>query len=205
MTDILGIKKIIPPDILLQAYGQGYFPMAQTKHSHDFFWVDPPMRCIIPLDHFHVSRSLQRILKKNIFVVTINRAFADVISYCQNQSIRPRNDSWISPLIKATYLHLHTLKFAHSIECWQNHTLAGGLYGVSLKSAFFAESMFSLQSNASKVALHTLVHHLQKNHFTLLDVQMSTPHLQSMGAIDIPSWHYRNLLQQSLAQHTCSF
>lgn len=187
-----GKAKVIPPALLLEAYCSGIFPMG-TEHG-EIAWFSPDPRGIIPLDAFHVPHGLQRILKKGRFEVRINQAFDEVIRACA-----ARTETWISKEIVASYLNLHQLGYAHSVESWRDGRLAGGLYGVSLYGAFFGESMFHYEADASKVALVALVRRLQERQYRLLDTQYITPHLQTFGAVEISRTRYLHLLRQALA------
>lgn len=162
--------------------------------SGEIGWYRPDPRAIIPLDGFHVSRSLRRTLKKNIFTTTSDRAFTDVMRAC---SARP--DTWITEEFINTYTELYRRGFAHSIEVWQDDILVGGVYGVSINGAFFAESMFHRATDASKVALKFLVEHMKKQKMILLEVQFLTPHLKSLGAIEIADESYIDKLELALA------
>ena len=179
----------LDPAMLLRAYAAGIFPMADSRDAGDLYWVEPRERAIIPLDSMHVSRSLHRTLRSGHFSFSHDRAFADVVARCAD-----RGETWISREIENAVLALHHAGHAHSIEVWSMGELVGGLYGVKLGRAFFGESMFSAERDASKVALAGLVARLRVGHFTLLDCQIMTPHLQSLGAIAIPSADYRVLL-----------
>ena len=189
---------IIEPEFLLKAYSAGFFPMADS-HTGDISWYSPEWRGIIPLHSLKISRSLRQTLRRKIYEVHINRSFESVIQACAN-----RPETWISDVIIASYLQLHRLGYAHSVECWQDDRLVGGLYGVALKSAFFGESMFSLKRDASKVALVFLVRRLLERGYQLLDTQYLTPHLQSLGACEISRNDYLKLLHQAM-QRNCSF
>ena len=197
---------IIDPDLLLLAYRSGIFPMADHRDDPEIFWVEPRKRAILPLDGFHLSKSLARTLRRGRFTVTCNAAFAEVMEACA----APRRDkdgdgsgeSWISHRIAASYQRLHTLGIAHSIECWQEGRLVGGLYGVGFDRVFCGESMFSRVPDASKVALAWLVAALNRSHAELLDCQFITPHLASLGAVEITQRRYVALLQA--AQETYS-
>lgn len=180
-------------DLLLRAYAVGLFPMAETAEDPELFWVDPDRRGILPLDDFHVPRSLRKTLRRGAFQVTADTAFRAVIGACAAPSPR-RRATWINVEIQRLYGELHDLGFAHSIECWQGATLAGGLYGVALGGAFFGESMFSRVADASKVALVHLVARLKRGGFQLLDTQFVTPHLQRFGTIEISRGAYRRRL-----------
>ncbi len=190
-------SQIIPPALLMRAYRAGIFPMADSRDDPDVFWVEPKKRAILPLDGFRLSRSLARALRRGRFRVTCNSAFDAVIEACA----APRDDieeSWISRRIADSYRALHDLGQAHSIECWQDGALVGGLYGVGFSRVFCGESMFSRVSDASKVALVWLVAALRRAGAELLDCQFLTPHLASLGAIEIPQQRYLELL--ALAQ-----
>jgi leucyl/phenylalanyl-tRNA---protein transferase len=184
--------KVIPAALLLEAYCSGIFPMG-TAHG-EVEWFSPDARGIIPLDGFHVPHGLRRTLKKERFEVRINQAFEQVIRACS-----ARTDTWISEEIIASYLNLHQLGYAHSVEAWCDGRLAGGLYGVGLYGAFFGESMFHHETDASKVALVALVRRLQEREYLLLDTQFITPHLQTFGAVEISRTKYLQLLRQALA------
>jgi leucyl/phenylalanyl-tRNA---protein transferase len=186
----------ITPEILLRAYAMGIFPMAEARDDHSIHWVDPRKRGILPLDGFHISRSLARRLKSPDITVTTDQAFAEVVSACAD-----RGETWISQRIQGLYQVLHNEGHAHSLEVWQDDQLAGGVYGVVLGAAFFGESMFSRQTDASKVALAHLVHRLRAGGFTLFDTQFLTPHLATLGGIEIPraEYHRRLAKAQSLS------
>ena len=183
----------LDPRILLQGYATGIFPMADSRHAEDLFWVEPRNRAIIPLHKFHVSRSLRRTIRSDRFKVTRDRDFAAVIAACAE-----REETWINADIERAMLALHGSGHAHSIEVWREGTLAGGLYGVKLGRAFFGESMFSRTTDASKVALAWLVARLKAGNFTLLDCQFMTDHLASLGAISVPREAYVALLSAAL-------
>ncbi|MDU8945085.1 leucyl/phenylalanyl-tRNA--protein transferase [Ovoidimarina sediminis] len=186
-------------DLLLHAYASGIFPMAETRDDPDLFWVDPQDRGIIPLDGFHISKSLARTIRRGTFTITTDTDFAGVIDGCAD-----RPETWINPAIRQLYLDLHAEGAAHSLEVWQGETLAGGVYGVSLGAAFFGESMFSRARDASKVALAYLVDRLRQAGYTLFDVQFLTPHLASLGAIEIPRAAYHARLAEAL-RHQADF
>src|SRR6478672_6058471 len=183
----------LDPRLLLQGYATGIFPMADSRHAHELFWVEPRNRAIIPLDRFHVSRSLRRTLRHGGFEVTHDRDFAGVIAGCAD-----RDETWINAEIERAMLALHGSGYAHSIEVWQDADLVGGVYGVKLGRAFFGESMFSRKSDASKVALAWLVARLKVGNFTLLDCQFMTEHLASLGAVSVPRATYVALLSAAL-------
>ncbi len=183
----------IPADLLLLAYRNGIFPMADSRDDPEVFWVEPKDRAIIPLDQFHLSRSLRKVLAQDRFTITFDTAFAHVIEACSHP--RPGHpDSWISEQIKTSYRQLHDIGHAHSVECWSDGELAGGLYGVSFDRVFCGESMFSRKPNASKVALAWLVAMMRRGGFAVLDCQFMTDHLASMGAEEIPQAEYMKLI-----------
>jgi leucyl/phenylalanyl-tRNA--protein transferase len=181
--------KELDPQLLLQGYAAGIFPMSDSRDAADLFWVEPRNRAILPLDRFHLSRSLARTLRSGRFEVTLDRDFGAVVQACAD-----RKETWINGAIERAVLALHGEGHAHSIECWREDRLVGGLYGVRLGGAFFGESMFSAETDASKVALAWLVARLKAGRFTLLDCQFMTSHLASLGAITIPRDDYVSLL-----------
>jgi len=186
---------ILTPSLLLSAYCEGVFPMAHEDGR--IYWYDPDPRAIIPLDAFHVPRRLARIVKAGVFDVRVDTAFTAVMQACATPS-DGRETTWISPEIVRAYTQLHELGFAHSVECWQDGRLVGGLYGVSVRGLFAGESMYSLVNNASKVALVHLVERLRKGGFQLLDTQFITNHLQQFGTIEISAAEYKQRLVQAL-------
>lgn len=188
---------MIPAELLIHAYRQAVFPMAMD--DGEIAWFSPDPRAIIPLDTFHVPHGLQRTLRKEPFEIRIDTAFEQVMRGCAE-----RDETWINAEILESYLQLHQLGFAHSVESWKDGELVGGLYGVALGGAFFGESMFHRATDASKVALHALVMRLRDRGYTLLDTQWITPHLKIFGALEIPRAVYRQLLKASLSR-TCSF
>ncbi len=183
----------ITPDMLLRAYAMGIFPMSDARDDPEIHWVDPRHRGVLPLDGFHVSRSLARRLRSGMFQVTADRAFSGVVTACAD-----REDTWISLRIQQLYEALHRLGQAHSVEVWEGERLVGGVYGVVLGGAFFGESMFSRTSDASKVALAYAVHRLRAGGFCLFDTQFLTPHLASLGAVEIARDAYRQRLAKAL-------
>ncbi|ATE63560.1 leucyl/phenylalanyl-tRNA--protein transferase [Rhizorhabdus dicambivorans] len=189
--------KAIDPDLLLRAYSIGVFPMADSRAADDVYWVEPKKRGILPLDRFRLSRSLAKTVRSDHFTVTVDRAFGQVVGLCA-ESTADRPDTWINPAIEIAYADLHRRGHAHSVECWQGERLVGGLYGVKLGGAFFGESMFSRESNASKVALAWLVARLKAGRFRLLDCQFITDHLMSLGAIEVSRDDYVALLDAAL-------
>ncbi|NKB60095.1 MAG: leucyl/phenylalanyl-tRNA--protein transferase [Alphaproteobacteria bacterium] len=187
----------LTPDMLLRAYAIGVFPMAEDRDDPELFWVDPRLRGIIPLDDFHIPRRLQRTIRSGRFHVTFDHAFEEVIESCAEATeVRPR--TWINDRIVTLYTSLFHMRHAHSVECWHDGELAGGLYGVSLGGAFFGESMFSRKRDASKVALVHLVARLRRCGFVLLDAQFTTDHLNQFGAREIPRKDYRIQLADAL-------
>jgi leucyl/phenylalanyl-tRNA---protein transferase len=183
----------LDPRLLLQGYAAGIFPMADSRDASELFWVEPRSRAIIPLDKFHLSRSLRRSLRSGRFAVTMDRDFPAVIRACAE-----RAETWINDDIERAMLALHATGHAHSVEVWQGNDLAGGLYGVKLGRAFFGESMFSRKTDASKVALAWLVARLKVGGYTLLDCQFMTSHLASLGAVSISRKAYVSLLSGAL-------
>lgn len=194
----------ITPEILLRAYAIGLFPMAESADDPEIFWVEPEFRGILPLEGFHVSKSLMKTLRKKHFEIRVNTSFDAVIEACA-AAAPGRPSTWINGTIRSLYSALHRMGHAHSVEAWQNDELVGGLYGVSLGSAFFGESMFSRRTDASKVCLVHLVERLRSKGFTLLDTQFTTDHLKSFGAVDIPKEEYRGLLEAAMASPHLNF
>jgi leucyl/phenylalanyl-tRNA--protein transferase len=187
----------ITPELLLRAYACGIFPMSESADDPSLFWVEPEQRGVIPLDGFRVSSRLARTVRSDIFTVTVNTAFKRVMAECA--APKPgREDTWINKRIRELYGELHEMGQAHSVEVWQDGTLAGGLYGVSLGRAFFGESMFHHARDASKVALVHLVARLIAGGFVLLDTQYVTDHLLTFGAKEVPRTRYRKLLDAAL-------
>ena len=187
--------KTLDPDLLLRAYSIGVFPMSDGREAKDLYWVEPRKRAIVPLTKFHLSKSLRKTLRSGDFQVTRDTAFAAIVHLCAE-----RDDTWINAEIEASYVRLHQAGRAHSIEVWKDGKLAGGLYGVRLGAAFFGESMVSLARDASKVALAWLVARLIVGNFHLLDCQFMTPHLRSLGAVEIDQKAYLALLASALGE-----
>jgi leucyl/phenylalanyl-tRNA--protein transferase len=183
----------LDPRLLLQGYATGIFPMADSRDANELFWVEPRNRAIIPLDRFHVSHSLRRTLRSGRFEVSRDRDFQAVITACAD-----REETWINDELERAMLALHGSGHAHSVEVWIGDRLVGGLYGVKLGRAFFGESMFSRERDASKIALAWLVARLKTGNFTLLDCQFMTDHLASLGAISVPRETYVALLSAAL-------
>ncbi|GAB4352191.1 MAG: leucyl/phenylalanyl-tRNA--protein transferase [Oricola sp.] len=190
-------KRGLTPQILLRAYAAGIFPMADDADDPEIFWVQPEMRGIIPLDGFHVPRSLAKTVRKAPFDIRFNTAFRAVINACA-ETTENRERTWINRTIRDLYCQLHEMGHAHSVEAWDGDQLVGGLYGVSLGRAFFGESMFSRRTDASKICLVHLVERLKERGFILLDTQFTTEHLKRFGAIDVPAEEYENLLAEAL-------
>lgn len=195
MSDVLAHNFSL--DVLLDCYRQGLFPMADDQNDPDIYLVDPDFRGIIPLDGLHVSKSMRKFIKKMPFHITRNSAFSRVLEKCAEPA-PDREGTWINHGIATMYRRLHNRGDAHSVEVWHGDVLVGGLYGVALGGAFFGESMFSRETNASKVALVHLVKHLNETGFVLLDTQFLTPHLASLGGVEISRQAYHELLQRAL-------
>ena len=187
----------LDPKLVLGAYAVGVFPMADHRDADSIYWVEPKRRAILPLDGFHLTRSLRKTLSTDRFRVTADTAFEQVIAMCAD-SVVDRPDTWISASIERAFIDLHAMGYAHSIECWDGETLVGGLYGLALGKAFFGESMVSRARDASKVALAWLVARLRVGGFTLLDCQFQTDHLASLGAIEISRKDYVGLLSAAV-------
>ncbi|MFC0408000.1 leucyl/phenylalanyl-tRNA--protein transferase [Roseomonas elaeocarpi] len=188
---------VITPELVLRAYAAGLFPMAEGRRSSRLFWLDPEQRGILPLDHFHLPRRLARTVNNAGFQVKADQDFSSVVQGCAEPA-PGREDSWINPEVERLFNSLHYLGHAHSIEVYRDGLLVGGLYGVRIGSAFFGESMFSREREASKVALVHLVVRLRRGGFTLLDTQFLTAHLRQFGAIEIPQADYKARLGLAL-------
>src|SRR5437899_9660670 len=182
---------MIDPELLLQGYCLGVFPMAMEDDSIEWFSPDP--RAILPLEDFHVPHALRRLLRQKVFDITIDNAFSEVIEACAK-----RANTWINREIIESYTRLHKLGHAHSVEAWQKGRLAGGLYGVAIGGGFFGESMFHRVTDASKIALAALVEHLKRQRFVLLDTQWLTPHLFQFGAVEVSRAEYLELLERAV-------
>jgi leucyl/phenylalanyl-tRNA--protein transferase len=187
----------LTPDILLRAYAAGIFPMAESAEDPELFWVDPERRGVLPLDKFHLPRRLARTLRRETFEFKIDGDFEGVIRGCA-EAAPDRPQTWINREIVALYSELHRNGQAHSVEAWRQGRLAGGLYGVALGGAFFGESMFSRETDASKAALAALVALLRSGGYKLLDVQFVTEHLRRFGAIEIPRARYHRILGEAI-------
>lgn len=193
----------LDPDLILRAYASGIFPMAQSASSDEILWFEPHWRGVMPLDGFHAARSLRRSLRGGDWRFSCDAAFAGVLDACAD-----REETWINPEIARIFNALHRDGFAHSIEVWAGDELAGGLYGLAMGGAFFAESMFSRRTDASKLALAELVARLRGAGFSLLDTQYLTPHLASLGGVEISRRDYRQRLGAALeagADHALAF
>lgn len=182
---------MIAPEVLLQGYRLGVFPMAMESGAIEWFSPDP--RGILPLADFHLPHALSRVVRNGVFEIRVNTAFEKVMQRCAE-----RPETWINLELIESYTRLHELECAHSVEAWQEGKLVGGLYGVSLGGAFFGESMFHDVTDASKVALCALVERLRAQKFILLDTQWLTPHLQRFGAVEVSRWHYMHLLARAV-------
>ncbi|MBI3586071.1 MAG: leucyl/phenylalanyl-tRNA--protein transferase [Ignavibacteriales bacterium] len=192
MTNKQSKSRVIEPQFLLMAYCNGYFPMADSK-TGEIGWYSPDPRTIFDLNEFNVPRSLRLTIKKNLFEIRLNTRFEEVMRKCGE-----REETWISEDIIQSYVELHRLRFAHSVEAWKENKLVGGLYGVAIGGAFFGESMFSRERDASKVALVYLVERMKERGFELLDTQYSTPHLTRFGAKEIPREEYLERLKTAI-------
>lgn len=187
----------ITTQILLKAYATGLFPMAEKANDPTIFWVEPELRGIMPLDSFHIPRSLKKEVRRGTYHITFNEAFNNVVKACAAPA-PGREETWINEPIRLLYSELHDLGHAHSVEAWYDDELVGGLYGVSLGRAFFGESMFSRRTNASKVALVHLIARLNERGFVLLDTQFTNDHLTQFGTIEVPRAEYEEMLEVAL-------
>jgi leucyl/phenylalanyl-tRNA---protein transferase len=187
----------ITPDVLLKAYACGIFPMAESAEDPSLYWVDPERRGIVPLDDFHVSRRLARTVRSDRFEVRIDRDFDAVIEACAAPA-KGRRKTWINRRIRNLYGDLFRRGHCHTVEAWRDGKLAGGLYGISLGGAFFGESMFHVERDASKVALVHLVGRLRAGGFKMLDAQFLTDHLASFGAVEVEREKYHRLLGEAI-------
>ena len=185
----------LTPELLVQAYSQGVFPMAETHDADQVYWVEPHMRGILPLGGFHISRSLRKELRKSTYKITLNQNFGGVMAACAD-----RPETWINPIITEAYTDMNRRGLAHSIEVWNDRKLVGGVYGVALNGVFFGESMFSRVPSGSKIALAHLVLHLRTCGFVLFDTQFITPHLASLGGQEIPQSEFLLLLEQGISK-----
>ena len=187
----------IPPDLLRRAYASGVFPMAEHADDPEVFWVRPETRGVIPLDAFHVPKSLAKTIRQGRFDIRFDNDFAGVMEGCAETG-EGRPSTWINAPIREAYQELHRRGHCHSVEAWREGRLVGGLYGVSLGRAFFGESMFSRERDTSKVCLVHLVERLRRRGFVLLDTQFTTEHLKRFGAVDVPRGRYEKMLEQAL-------
>lgn len=183
----------LTPSLLLRAYSVGVFPMADSATSEEVYWVDPKRRGVLPLDGFHASRSLRKRARQGRFEMRINSAFRDTVEACAD-----REETWINSEILDLYETLYRLGYAHSVECWTEGRMVGGLYGVSIGAGFFGESMFSIERDASKLALMWLVARLNAGGYQLLDTQFVTDHLMSVGALEINRAEYHKQLKTAI-------
>lgn len=188
----------ITPEILLRAYAAGVFPMAESADDPGLFWVEPELRGIIPLEAFHLPGRLRRTVRADRFEIRVDHAFEPVIAACA-ESRPDREETWINRRIRALYGELFALGYAHTVECWREDRLVGGLYGLALGGAFFGESMFHRETDASKVALVHLVARLRRGGYRLLDAQFQTAHLAQFGTRELPREAYRALLDAAVA------
>ena len=185
----------LTPEMLVQGYGMGIFPMAESRDDPELHWIDPKRRGILPLDQFHIPRSLKKALRRDDYCIRVDSDFPQVIAQCAS-----RDTTWINDTIMELFIDLHHRGLAHSVECWQGDTMTGGLYGLALGRAFFGESMFSTATNASKIALVSLVARLKQAGFTLLDTQFVTDHLNQFGTTEIPRRAYLDRLHDAISQ-----
>ncbi|MDN5927915.1 MAG: leucyl/phenylalanyl-tRNA--protein transferase [Hyphomicrobiales bacterium] len=204
MTRPLAPGSGIPTDLLLRAYASGVFPMAESADDPEVFWVRPETRGIIPLDAFHLPKSLAKAIRHGAFEIAFDRDFAGVIEGCSEK--RPeRRSTWINKPIREAYTRLFELGHCHTVEAWCGERLVGGLYGVTLGRVFFGESMFSHERDASKICLAALVERLNARGFQLLDTQFTTEHLKRFGAIDVPRRKYERMLEEALKGEPATF
>lgn len=197
MTAVLGPPHALEPSLVLGAYAIGVFPMADARDATDVYWVEPKERAILPLDGLRLSRSLRKTIASDRFRVTADTAFDRVIALCA-EAAQDRPDTWINGGIATVFRQLHRQGFAHSIECWDDEQLVGGLYGLALGRAFFGESMVSRARDASKVALAWLIARLRVGGYELLDCQFMTDHLASLGVVEVSRADYQSLLSGAL-------
>lgn len=186
------MKTALATELLISAYANGYFPMPHPE-TEEICWFHPDPRAILPLNNFHVSRSLLRTMRRKSFRVSIDEAFEGVIDACAD-----RKETWINQEIRTAFVELFRQGHGHSVEVWNGEELVGGTYGIAIRGAFFAESMFHRETDASKIALFTLVNHLVRRGMNLLEVQFITPHLASLGAVEISSDDYMERLRLAL-------
>ncbi|WP_423067805.1 leucyl/phenylalanyl-tRNA--protein transferase [Devosia sp. CN2-171] len=200
-TDPFAIE--LTPELIVRAYQAGIFPMAEDADSPDLFWVSPQKRGIIPLDDFHISRTLRKTLRSHPYEVKVDTDFAATIEGCATAGV-DRESTWINPEIRRLYGALFERRFVHTVEVWDGPDLVGGLYGVSLGAAFFGESMFHRKTDCSKIAMAHLLHRLVAGGYRLLDTQFVTDHLRTFGGIEIPREDYEARLAEAL-KHSADF
>lgn len=188
----------ITPALVLRAYSLGIFPMAESRDAESVFWIDPDVRGILPLDRFHIPRRLKRTVRHGQFDVRCDTAFDAVIDACA-ETRGDRSDTWINGQVRHLFRALNTMGVVHSVECWRDGRLVGGLYGLALGGAFFGESMFSRERDASKVTLVHLAARLVHGGFVLLDTQFLTDHLAQFGAVEVPRAAYKDMLDDAIA------
>jgi leucyl/phenylalanyl-tRNA--protein transferase len=189
------MNTVLTPEILLNAYASGIFPMSESRENPELFWFDPPLRGIFDLDSFHISRSLARLIRQEKYRVTFNADFSGVVESCAD-----RTETWINSTLFSLYTTLHATGHAHSVEIRDGDSLVGGVFGLTIGGAFFGESMFSHAPNTSKIALAYLVHRLGNSGFSLFDTQFITPHLASLGAIEIERHEYKTRLARAITR-----
>ena len=197
MSGIHDLVMEITPEVLLKAYASGIFPMSEGADDPGLYWVEPRERGILPLGDFHVPRRLARTVRSGKFDLRIDSAFGKLLALCAEQTT-DRRETWINGRIRELYTELHRIGHAHSVECWHDGALAGGLYGVSLGGAFFGESMVTRVTDASKVALVHLVERLRAGGYALLDTQFLTAHLSRFGAVQVPRARYDAMLAEAI-------
>ncbi|PHP68080.1 leucyl/phenylalanyl-tRNA--protein transferase [Zhengella mangrovi] len=198
MTRPIAPGQAIPADLLLRAYATGVFPMAEDAEDEEVFWVRPEVRGVIPLDAFHVPKSLKKVIRQHRFEIAYDSDFEGVIDGCA-EATGDRPSTWINRTIREAYGTLFRRGYCHTVEAWRDGRLVGGLYGVSLGAAFFGESMFARERDASKVCLWHLVERLKQQGFLLLDTQFTTEHLKRFGAIDVPRRAYERMLSEAIS------
>ena len=187
----------VTPELIVRAYRAGIFPMAEDAEDEDLFWVSPEMRGIMPLDGFHASKSLRKAMRKSEWTVNVDTDWHGIIEGCATVG-EDRDNTWINQTIRSVYGALFERGVAHTVEVWDDDELVGGLYGLAIGGAFFGESMFHRRTDASKMAMAQLVERLNAGRFVLLDTQFITPHLESLGGVEIPRAEYEDRLGQAL-------
>ena len=194
-------KENLSAELIIQIYKRGVFPMARSRFDNEIHFVNPKKRALLPIKNFHVSKSFSRLIKKKPFFITVNKNFKKVINKCATEN---RTDTWINKTIEKQFYNLHKIGVAHSIECWKNNEIVGGIYGVALGGCFFAESMFSSVNNASKFALINLVARLYLLQYSVLDVQFMNDHLKQFGAYEIAQDHFIKKINEHI-NHNIDF